>query len=257
MMSNFLTSKNLSDQKINHGFFTRQGGVSKGLYKSLNCGLGSSDNPADIMQNRQRVILALTSENIKLCTTYQTHSSKVALVSLPWSHENAPRADAMVTNVPGIALGVLTADCVPILFADKKAGVVAATHMGWRGALGGILENTITSMILAGATTSNIRAAVGPCISQMSYEVGSDFRDNFLQKNIKFKDFFNSSPNGKIYFDLAEFAADRLYDAGILSVEILNFDTFQDEERFFSFRRTSVLKEKDYGRQISTIFLEP
>lgn len=257
MMSNFFISKNLLNKSITHGFFGRQGGVSTGLYKSLNCGFGSSDNLADVTKNRQRAILALTDKNIKLCTPYQIHSNKVVSVSLPWLPKNAPYADALVTNIPGIALGILTADCVPILFADQEAGVVAAAHMGWRGALVGILENTITSMILAGATIPNIKAAIGPCISQTSYEVGSELRDKFLLKNVRFENFFYSNADGKIYFHLTEFASSCLRDAGILSVDTLDFDTFQDEERFFSFRRSSVLKEKDYGRQISTIFLEP
>lgn len=252
-----LTSTLLPRGKIRHGFFTRQGGVSAGIYASLNCGPGSSDDPAAVRENRKRVALHLAGRNAPVCTLYQIHSNRAVLVAGPWPLGQSPEADAMVTTVPGIVLGVLAADCAPILLADDKAGVIAAAHAGWRGALKGVVEAAVAAMAAQGATPKNIKAAIGPCISQKSYEVGPDLRDAFLTRDRAFAGFFAPGNEGKFQFNLTDFAASRLVAAGVTCVERLGADTVGDEARFFSFRRATRRAEADYGRQISAIFLSP
>jgi YfiH family protein len=240
---------------IAHGFFTRHGGVSQGGYASLNCGLGSKDDPDAVRENRTRVAAALTARS--LLTAHQVHSATAVVVDKAWSTEARPRADAIVTATPGLALGVLTADCAPVLFADGEAGVVAAAHAGWRGAIGGVLEATLAAMGQLGARTANIAAAVGPCIGQPAYEVGWDFEQEFLKRDPHSGQFF-ARPNGdsgsRPHFDLAGYVAQRLSRAGI-AVAGLAPCTYAQEEHFFSYRRSQARKEPDYGRQISAIVL--
>lgn len=241
---------------VRHGFFTREGGVSKGIYASLNCGYGSDDDKENVRKNRARVAGKLSVEPEKLLTVYQVHSPKVAVVTKPWEPEEAPEADAMVTKESGIALGILTADCAPVLFADEKAHVIGAAHAGWKGAIGGVLEATIEAMIAEGAERSRIVAAIGPCISKDAYEVGGEFRDRFLEANNANGKWFTPSQNeGHFMFDLPGYAEARLEAADIGTVAVIGRCTYQEPKRFFSYRRTTHRKENDYGRQISALML--
>ncbi|MFN3933324.1 peptidoglycan editing factor PgeF [Parvibaculum sp.] len=243
---------------IRHGFFTREGGVSKGIYASLNCGYGSDDDTENVRENRARVADKLSVEREKLLTVYQIHSPAVALVREAWTPDTAPQADAMVTATPGIALGILTADCAPVLLADQKAQVIGAAHAGWKGAVTGVLEATIEAMLGLGAERRNIVAAIGPCISQEAYEVGPEFHERFLSEDAANTRWFKPSENpGHFMFDLPGYAVARLESSGIGTVAALGHCTYQDEKRFFSFRRTTHRKEKDYGRQISALMLRP
>jgi YfiH family protein len=244
--------------RVHHAFFTRNGGVSKGLFNSLNCGVGSSDNPEDIAANRSRAIGRLIKEG-ELLTLYQVHSSKVVTVEEAWLNKNAPKADAAVTSHSGLALGILTADCVPILFADGRAnsgsGVIGAAHAGWQGAIGGIVEATVESMLGIGAKISNIKAAIGPCIHKESYEVGPEFYERFLGIDPDNKIYFTlSNRDGYFKFDLVSFVANKLDALGI-SFETINEDTYSNNARFFSYRRATHLGEQDYGRCLSAIVL--
>ncbi len=232
-----------------HGFFTRQGGVSRGLYDSLNCGPGSKDDPSAVAANR--AIVAETLGALDLRTVYQTHSADVVHVTdAAWP--DRPRADAMVCTTPGIALGALAADCAPVLFADVSAGVIGAAHAGWKGALGGVLEATVDAMTALGAT--DITAVVGPCISQRAYEVGPEFMDRFLDDDPENDRFFAGGLGDRVQFDLPGFALNRLRAAGA-HAEWSGYCTFSDEARFFSYRRATHAGAPDYGRQISAIRL--
>ncbi|MBX3505076.1 MAG: peptidoglycan editing factor PgeF [Parvibaculum sp.] len=243
---------------IRHGFFTREGGVSKGIYASLNCGYGSDDATENVRENRARVAEKLSVEREKLLTVYQIHSPDVVAVTEPWTPDTAPQADAMVTATPGIALGILTADCAPVLFADKKARVIGAAHAGWKGALGGVLEATVEAMIRLGAERQDIAAAIGPCISQDAYEVGPEFRARFIEADEANARWFEPSDKDRHgMFDLPGYVEARLEAADIGTVSVLGQCTYQDEKRFFSFRRTTHRGEKDYGRQISALMLRP
>ncbi|MFN4354719.1 peptidoglycan editing factor PgeF [Parvibaculum sp.] len=243
---------------IRHGFFTREDGVSKGIYASLNCGYGSDDVPENVRENRARVAEKLSVEREKLLTVYQIHSPAVAEVTEPWTPDTAPQADAMVTATHGIALGILTADCAPVLFADKKARVIGAAHAGWKGAVTGVLETTIETMLRLGAERQNITAAIGPCISKEAYEVGPEFHERFLSDSDANGRWFGPSEHpGHFMFDLPGYVASRLEACEIGTVAALGHCTYQDERRFFSFRRTTHRKEKDYGRQISALMLRP
>jgi polyphenol oxidase len=244
--------------RIRHGFFTREGGVSDGLYTSLNCGPGSSDKPEAVAENRRRVTAMLDLPEEALVTLYQTHSSDVVVVTEPWSPGNAPKADAMVTNRPGIALGILTADCAPVLLADGKAGIVAAAHAGWKGALGGVLENTVKAMVELGAKKPKIVAAIGPCIGHRNYEVGPEFPAPFLAEDPVNADYFAPSPArpGHHLFDLPGYISRKLAGLGVHEVTRVPADTLRDEARFFSYRRATLRGETDYGRQISVITLD-
>lgn len=239
---------------LKHGFFTRRGGASSGLFAGLNCGRGSSDQKEIVAINRARVAAALGLPPERLATVNQTHSDKV--VTLTGSEDldavGRTEADAIVTTVPGLAVAVLTADCQPILFADTQAGVVAAAHAGWRGALDGILQATVGAMREAGAR--DIRAVIGPCISQRAYEVSEDFMDRFLIEDERYSRFFSGGPNGRPMFDLPGFGLATLRDLGV-EAEWIGHCTYSDPARFFSYRRATHEGAADYGRLISAIAL--
>lgn len=241
-----------SENGIRHGFFTREGGVSKGIYRGLNVGLGSQDDRQSVLENRRRVTSWFGLPVEKLATVHQIHSPNVVVVDETYDGER-PQADAIVTATPGIVIGVLSADCGPILFADRQAGVVGAAHAGWKGAVHGVLEKTIENMIALGARRENIVAALGPSISQENYEVGPERVEDLKRLDPTYEQYFAPSPNeGHAYFDLKQLTMDRLARAGV-QAENLNLCTYPDDKRFFSFRRTTHLSEPDYGRQISAI----
>ncbi len=245
-------AQNLKGASFAHGFFGREGGVSEGIYASLNCGPGSKDDPAAVMENRSRVALVLGPQT-ELLSLSQVHSTVVHNAPM-W--EARPDGDGMVTATPGVALGILTADCAPVLFADRKARVIGAAHAGWKGAHGGVLEATLDAMEKLGATRAGISAAIGPCISQRNYEVGFDFRDRFLEQGLRMRKFFvPSDKEGHYRFDLEGYVAHRLTLAGAGPVEKLGICTYPPENGFFSYRRTTHAGEPDYGRQISAIVL--
>jgi YfiH family protein len=253
-----LTARNLSDtQTIAHGFFGRTGGVSEGLYASLNCGPGSRDARANVIENRRRVLEKLAGgADAKLVTLYQIHSPHAVAVTAPWEIGEQPQADAMATNVPGIALGILTADCAPVLLADNEAGVIGAAHAGWKGAAGGVIAAVVKAMEELGASRARIRAAIGPAISQTNYEVGPEFRTHFVEMDSAHARFFEAGSRPDHWqFDLEGFVADRLAEAQIRDVERLATCTYADADAFFSFRRTTHRGEPDYGRDISAIML--
>lgn len=239
---------------IPHGFLGRRGGVSEGELSGLNVGYGSKDDKAAIDENRRRAIASVQA-GAELATVHQVHSADAVFTERPWPQDARPSADAMVTDRRGILLGILTADCAPVLFADREAGVIGAAHAGWRGALAGVTDSTITAMERLGARRENIHAAVGPCIGQPSYEVDVGFRDRFLAGDPANGRFFAEGPGGKPHFDLEAYVVHRLIVAGIGEVEALNLDTYADPERFFSYRRATHLGEADYGRQVSLIGL--
>lgn len=240
---------------LRHAFFTRDGGVSKGIYAGLNGGLGSDDDPADVAENRRRMAEAMGVGIDQFLTVHQIHSPDVAVATTPWSTDSRPRADAMVTSTPGIVLGVTTADCGPILFADPKARVIGAAHAGWKGAFTGVLESTIDEMEKLGASRADITAAIGPLIRQPSYEVGPEFVARFTDADPDFARFFiPSARDNHSMFDLAGFIRMRLERAGITAIDDTGIDTYPDEQ-LFSYRRTVHRKEPDYGRQIHAIVL--
>jgi len=247
---------------IRHGFFTRSGGVSEGLFGSLNCGFGSDDDIDKVAENRSRAMAMLGQPADALVTVYQVHSPNVVTVDERIPYDRSVEADAMVTNKPGIALGILTADCAPVLFADQKAKVIGAAHAGWKGALGGVLENTLEAMEALGAKRKRIIAAVGPCISQRTYEVGSEFKENFLKADPDSQLFFaNARTEGKFLFDLPDFIGKGLLKQGIKESIATPCDTCLEEGRFFSYRRATLKGEQingqtAYGRQLSAIVLE-
>jgi len=243
---------------VTHGFFTREGGVSTGVYASLNCGQGSADDPANVRENRARAVARLGLGSGALATAYQVHSADVAVVETPWPIDERPQLDALVTRTPGVALGILTADCAPVLFADADAGVVGAAHAGWRGALSGVLEATVSAMVDLGATPERVFAAIGPCIGRSSYEVGPEFRAEFVTDDSATADLFEPAPRaGHFLFDLARYVARRLNTLGLAGIDVLPFDTCADEARFFSYRRTTKNGGGDYGRGLSAIRLVP
>jgi polyphenol oxidase len=252
-----ITSQALASSHIKHGFFTRQGGHSTGLFSSLNCGLGSGDDKEIVRRNRAVAAGELGVAEPSLLSAYQVHSADALHVSKPWDSADRPKVDALVTATPGIAIGVLTADCGPILFADKDAGVIGAAHAGWKGALTGITAATLDAMERLGAKRQNITAAIGPMISQKAYEVGPEFPERFTdQDKAHAKYFMASSRQRHAMFDLPAYLADRLNREGVGQVVNLSLCTFTDEQRFFSYRRTTHRDERDYGRQISAIVLE-
>ncbi|MEM1374750.1 MAG: peptidoglycan editing factor PgeF [Pseudomonadota bacterium] len=250
MSVEFVTSDLLSGTR--HGFFTRKGGASSGVFAGLNCGAGSSDQAEVVALNRARVAEAMDVPAAALITQYQVHSADVTTVTKP-SHRGET-ADAMVTAVEGLALGVLTADCQPVLFADKDAGVIGAAHAGWKGALGGVLEATVEAMIALGARRDRIRAAIGPSISQAAYEVGPEFFDNFRAEDPDNDRFFAGGQGDRLQFDLVGYGLSRLRAAGV-EAGWTGHCTYSDAERFYSYRRSVHRKEADYGRLISTIRL--
>jgi len=252
-----LTAPSLSSLRgIRHAFFTREGGVSQGLYASLNGGVGSRDEPAHVAENRARMARALNVEAGRLATVHQVHSPDVAVAEQAWSTESRPKADAIVTRTPALAIGVTTADCGPVLFADPKARVIGAAHAGWRGALTGVLDATIAAMERLGADRDRIAAALGPMIGQRNYEVGPEFVQTFCDQdpaNIRF--FEDAEREGHALFDLSGYIAARLRRAGIGQIENLGLCTYAEPERFYSYRRSVHRGEGDYGRHINAIVL--
>lgn len=251
-----LQAKNLSTVAgIRHAFFTREGGVSEGVYASLNAGVGSADDPAKVAENRARMAKAVGVTPERLLTAYQVHSPDVVVAEKPWPADARPRADAIVTRVPGLAIGVSTADCGPVLFADPQARVIGAAHAGWRGALSGVLEAAIAAMERLGAERGRLVAAVGPMISQRNYEVGNELIEQFTKADAENARFFATGRPGHAHFDLPGFIAARLARAGIRQVEDLAACTYADPLRFYSYRRTTHRAEPDYGRHVNAIAL--
>ena len=253
LKSDVLENKNAS---VRHGFFGRRGGVSQGIYESLNCGPGSDDDPKAVQENRGRIVTSLEAD--QLATVWQVHSPDcLYLDSVPPSGEGRPKADAMVTDQPGLALGVLTADCGPVLFAGLKedgSPIVGAAHAGWGGALKGVCENTVKVMLERGAAIETISAVIGPCIGPKSYEVSLGYEEPFIEQDPENDHFFKAAAKeGHLMFDLPGYIASRLAKVGVKTIEITGVDTYAEEERFFSYRRTTHRKEPDYGRQISAI----
>ena len=239
--------------QVPHGFMTRAGGVSHGAVDGLNCGFGADDDPASVTENRRRAAEAVLP-GARLVGVYQVHSARVETVSEPWPDDARPRADAIVTDRPGLLLGILTADCAPVLFADVEAGVIGAAHAGWRGAHGGVLAATVEAMQALGARPERIAAAVGPCIAQPSYEVTDDFRAQFAPDDARF---FAAGAPGHWQFDLPAYVAARLAEAGVGTIDVLGDDTYADPARFYSFRRATHRGEATYGRHLSLIGLPP
>jgi hypothetical protein len=237
-----ITLSVLNDAAIRHGFFTREGGVSSGVFASLNCGFGSGDEAANVA---------------RLVTCHQIHSATIVTVERPWLPAQAPRADGMVTRIPGLALGILAADCAPVLFVDPTAQVIGAAHAGWRGALGGVLEACLAGMAALGAEPGRTRAGIGPAIAQRSYEVGADFVATFLAADPGNALFFvPARREGHSHFDLAGYIAERLARAGVAGVQRAPHDTVAEEDRFFSYRRGRLRGESDYGRLLAAIALD-
>ena len=241
---------------IHHGFFTRQGGVSDGLYESLNGGVGSEDSPAKVAENRARMARQLGVAPERFLTCYQIHSPQVVVAETPWPAAERPRADAIVTRTPGLAIGVSTADCGPVLLADAGARVIGAAHAGWRGALTGVIEATVAAMEKLGAQRRNIVAAAGPMIRQPNYEVGQDMMDRFVSLEPNTVRFFKKAERpGHFMFDLGGYIASRLRRAKIEAIEDLGQCTYADPEQFYSYRRSTHRAEADYGRHINAIAL--
>lgn len=242
---------------IRHGFFTRHGGVSSGLFGSLNCGLKDAAENVNVKENRARVAATFDLPPGQLVIAKQVHGNKTLTVTKPWGFAEGAEADAMVTALPGIALGVLTADCAPVLFVDKKARVIGAAHAGWRGAVGGILESTVDAMKKLGAEPKNIFAAIGPCIGAASYEVSADFSAPFLAQDAANQQFFRESPKpGHLVFNLPGYVAHRLQLQGLKAVYDTRQDTCTQESVFFSNRRAFLRSETGFGLQISVISME-
>ena len=251
MTLEILTSEALP--KTRHGFFTRRGGASSGVFQGLNCGTGSSDQKEIVEINRARVAEALDVPAGYLIGVHQIHSALAVVATGPLTEK--PHADAIVTRTPGLAISVLTADCQPVLFSDETAGVVAAAHAGWRGALDGVLEATLDAMCREGAVRENITAVIGPTISQAAYEVGPEFFDIFMAEDPQYARFFANGEGDRMQFDLPAFGLHRLREAGVGAAEWTRHCTYADPERFYSFRRATHAKEADYGRLIAAIRL--
>ena len=241
---------------VPHGFFGRQGGVSTGELASLNCGIGSGDDPAAIAENRRRAAEAVLP-GADLVGVYQVHGRDCAAVAVPWDDDSRPHADALVTDRPGVLLAILTADCVPVLFADRDAGVVGAAHAGWKGALAGVTDATIAAMASRGADPARIVAAIGPCIGAASYEVDSAFVDRFTAADPANDHYFRAGRPGHAQFDIAAYVAARIAAAGVGRVEIIDADTCAHAAEYFSYRRACLCSENGYGRQVSVIGLAP
>ncbi len=252
-MPNPILSASLDLPGIRHGFFTREGGVSAGLYAGLNCGLGSKDVQDRVLENRARVATHLGGAQAEVLTVYQIHSGAAVRADGPIVRDALPKADAVVTTVPGLVIGILTADCAPVLLADAEAKVVAAAHAGWRGAVAGIVEATVAEMEKAGARRERICAAIGPTISQSNYEVGPEFLAELLALDAGNAEFFVHPPGARAHFDLPGFVARRLDRLELAAVDRSAPCTYANESLFFSFRRTTHRSEPDYGRQISAI----
>jgi polyphenol oxidase len=239
---------------VPHGFLGRKGGVSDGVCAGLNVGLGSGDERDAIRENRRRAVEAV-APGARLVTVHQVHSPDALYAALPWPDDARPHADALVTDRPGLALGILTADCTPVLLVDRQAGVIGAAHAGWKGALGGVIEATVAAMEARGATRARIAAAIGPVIARKSYEVDEAFLRRFAQVDPENDRFFSPGREGHHQFDLEAYVLARLAAAGVTRAEALGLDTYSDPDRFFSYRRATHRGEADYGRQISLISL--
>ncbi len=257
-MVNFLEHDLLrGENSVRHGFFTRTGGVSKGLYASLNCGYGSNDDEEAVRENRARAARAFGRTAEDICTAYQIHGDAVVEVTRPWRREDSPKADALVSSTPGVVLGILTADCAPVLLADGESHVIGALHAGWRGALGGVLEAGVAGMCRLGAQVAKIRAAIGPTIGPESFEVGREFPIPFLAQDSSAEVFFRpASREGHYLFDLPGYVTSRLEALGLSEVVSLRRDTYTEETHFFSYRRNSHQGECDYGRLLAAITLK-
>jgi len=243
---------------VRHAFLSRRGGVSMGAFSTLNCGFGSGDDRERVAENRGRALRAAGLARDRIVTCFQIHSAEVAVAEQPWSLDQRPKVDGLVTRRANLALGILTADCAPVLFADREARVVGAAHAGWRGALGGILEATVEAMEKLGAERKRIAAGIGPAIAQASYEVGPEFPAPFLAQNQDNERFFKPAPkDGHFLFDLPGYSAKRLARLGLGAIQILARDTCAEEELFFSYRRAGQRGESNYGRLLSLIYLEP
>ena len=248
-------SKKLEElNNIKHCFFSKKGGVSKDIYDSLNCGLGSNDKKENVLKNLSVVSKKIGVSKNNLFTMNQTHSNKVVVINKNNQETKRVNADALITNVKNIAISVLTADCVPILIYEKINHVVACVHAGWKGAVGGIIENTFNQMIQINKN-NNFCVAIGPCIGLENYEVGKEFYDEFIHENIKNDKFFSPNKNSKFFFDLRKYVNFKISKFNVKYVENIDLDTYAEKENFFSFRRSRKLGEKDYGRCISTIGL--
>ena len=242
---------------MRHAFFTRQGGVSTGLYSSLNCGLGSGDDADAVRRNRALAMESIDMPAESLSTLYQVHGRDVVTLEAPLPDAGRPKADAFVTRTPGVVLGILTADCVPVLFCDPDARVIGAAHAGWKGAIGGVLEATLDAMAGLGADRARVHAGIGPCIAQRSYEVGPEFPAPFLAEDENNARYFAPSRNdGRWMFDLRGYAGGRLRQAGLRQIHSLPNDTCGEADRFFSYRRSCLKGEPDYGRGLSAIVLD-
>lgn len=252
MSLDIVTAPPLGD--VPHGFFGRAGGASTGAVAGLNCGLGSGDDPQTVAANRRTAANALIAD-APLASVYQVHGNEAVITTEGWPIDARPKADALATNVPGLLLGIVTADCAPVLLADRKAGVVAAAHAGWRGAIAGITDAAIAAMIRLGAEPRNIAAAVGPCIAQKHYEVDPAFPEPFLEEDPENARFFIEGPSGRPHFDLESYVAARLAGAGIGRVWLAGLDTYALEDRYYSYRRATHRDEPNYGRQLSLIGL--
>jgi polyphenol oxidase len=252
----FLTADSLGISGVAHGFFTRAGGVSQGVYASLNAGIGSRDTAEAVIENRARIAAALGIAPDRLAVPFQIHSPDALAITEPWPADARPRCDALATATPGLALGVTGADCGMILFADPYGGVIGAAHAGWKGALSGVIEATVAAMEGLGARCSDVIAALGPCIGRRSYEVGPEFVAAFVAAGEATAPYFTPSVRpGHSMFDLNAYIAERAARAGIVRFEDLGLDTYVDESRFFSYRRATHRKEPDYGRLLSVIVL--
>jgi len=241
---------------LRHAFFTREGGVSEGIYAGLNGGIGSKDDPAHVTENRCRMAAQMGVAPRQFLTVFQIHSPDVAVATEPWDANSRPRADAIVTDKEGLAIGVTTADCGPVLFVDPQARVVGAAHAGWKGAFSGVLESTIMEMEKLGARLNDIVAAIGPLIRQSSYEVGNEFVERFVEADADYSLFFiPATREGHAMFDLAGFIRMRLEKAGVPIIDDLGVDTYSDQ-RFYSYRRSVHRSEPDYGRHVHAIALE-
>jgi len=239
---------------VRHGFFGREGGVSSGIYASLNAGTGSNDDPANVLENRRRIASEFGIARDHLTGVHQVHSPTAVFVDAPWQGER-PHADALVTTTPKLAISILTADCTPILFADREANVIGAAHAGWRGAIGGVIENTVQLMEEHGAQRARIASAIGPCIHQNSYEVGPEFEAEFTAADPDFAGFFVPGSDDRFHFDLPGFCGSRLATAGVTQIETLPLDTYAESTRLHSHRRSVHEKAGDYGRNCSVIML--
>lgn len=252
MKLNILRS-NVIASSVSHGFFSRKGGVSNGIYQSLNCGYGSTDGTKNVQLNRKCVAANMGLSECQLVSVNQTHSTQV--VTVHGTQDIVPQGDAMVTRQTGLALAILTADCQPVLFCEPQTGVIGAAHAGWRGALAGVLETTLDAMIDLGARRNHICAAIGPSISQKAYEVGPDLLEKFLAENSNYNRFFAAGTGDRLQFDLIGFSLYRLRRAGVKMAEWTGHCSYSDPENFFSYRRSMQLREADYGRMISVIKL--